>query len=133
MAKEDKIMRAISKINRLTQEGEIKWTKAEEAPKCLTTGTDDKILNFYLTSYENRNLGIYEERYQAWDGYSERFSWEQRIVLAIFDSDWKQREWEFPQKPGLYDLYRSVEYQVADVDSFLGSLLSDSEKNEANP
>ncbi len=117
-----KIVSLTSKLNRLTQEGVLKWRRMNP-PEDLTVGTDEIVTKFYATEYEGRNLGIYEERYRDHGAPY----WDNRPVLALFTKNW-QKEWEFPQVAGTWELMRSVEYQLADVDSFITKILG--EKHE---
>ena len=50
MGTDKKIISVISKLNRLTQEGKIEW-KRIHPPENLTLGTDEKIVDFFATSY----------------------------------------------------------------------------------
>jgi hypothetical protein len=117
-------IQVITKLNRLTQEGKLKWERMQP-PASLTSGTDSKVFDFYGTRYKGRNIGLYEERYQAFDDeYFHRSYWTDKEVLAFFSDEW-QKEWEFPIGAGVLELLTSVKYQIAGVDSFISDLLED--------
>ncbi|MCI0693302.1 hypothetical protein L0337_15020 [candidate division KSB1 bacterium] len=121
-----KFISVISKLNRLTQEGELKWRRMDP-PAGLTSATDDFVTAFYGTKYEGRNLGIYEVRYKAYDPDHDRVYWDNSAIVALFTENW-QKEWEFPQVAGIWELMRSVEYQMANVDGFVSKILGDEKK-----
>jgi hypothetical protein len=125
MATDQDVIAVVSKLNRLTQEEKLNW-ESREAPKALTTATDDRIVNFYGATYKKRNLGIYEERYQSYDPEFDRPYWAGRLVLALFSDDWR-KEWEFPHAPGISELFQSVQYQVADIGGTMNDFLKDEE------
>lgn len=121
----NKYISAISKLNRLTQEGKLKWQQIKPSGKM---GLDQQghITNFYVTDFEGRKIGIYEERYQEYDGYTDRFHLSDRIGIGLFNDD-LDLEWEFPDNlSGKYELMQSIKYQTADVERFIGEIL---EKN----
>ncbi|MEW6586734.1 MAG: hypothetical protein AB1442_14150 [Nitrospirota bacterium] len=122
MANESKLIQFATKLNRLTQEGTIEWSRMDP-PDSLTKATDDKIFHFFGARYKGRNLGLYEERYQTYGDYDELI-WTQRWVLAFFDDEWEEA-WRFPSIQGIPELAESVMYNVADVDSIIDDLLSE--------
>lgn len=129
MPTDREIIQVITKLNRLTQEGKLEWSRTKP-PDSLTTGTDEQIFEFYCTTYKDRNIALYEERYQAYDDeYFHRSYWTSRLVLAFFSDDW-EKEWEFPRSAGIFELLKSVQYQVADVDTFIDEILKDSDDGE---
>ena len=129
MPSDIEIIQVITKLNRLTQEKKLEWMRMDP-PVSLLAGTDEKIFDFYRTKYKNRNIGLYEERFQSYDDdFSHKTYWTQRLVLAFFSEDW-EKEWEFPQSTGLSELLISVKYQVADVDSFIDEILKDNDDRE---
>jgi hypothetical protein len=117
-----KYIEAIAKFNRLTQSGKIKWER-RNTPEHLTRGTDFIIVDFYGTNYQGQNLGLYLSKFRAFDSETELPYWAQQKDLALFDENWNET-WRFPNVSGIDDLYRSVKYQVADIDKFIDSVLS---------
>ena len=129
MATDKEIIKVITKLNRLTQEGKIKWERREPPPS-LVTGTDSKIFDFFATNYKGRNIGLFEERYQGWDeDYFHGAYWTDRLVLAFFSTAW-EKEWEFPKSPGIYELLTSIKYQVAEVETFMNDFLKEDDTEE---
>jgi hypothetical protein len=124
-----KYVTAISKLNRLTQEGKIRWTR-RSVPKGLTRGTEDYIDSFYSAKHKDKFLGVYELRYRTYDSESDSFFWTSQLVLALFTADWSKL-WEFPPTSGTTELLRSIEYQVSGVEDFVDGLLSESDVDES--
>ena len=128
MGTDKKIISVISKLNRLTQEGKIEW-KRIHPPENLTLGTDEKIVDFFATSYKDRKIGLYEERYQAYDGDYDQSYWTSRWILAFFSGSW-DLDWVFPHKPGIFELLESVRYKITGVDEIIDEFLDDDNDNE---
>lgn len=127
MATDKQIISVISKLNRLTQEGKIEWERMHP-PESLTIGTDDKIIDFFTSHYKDKNIGLYEERYQDYDPDYDRTYWTSVWELAFFSNEW-EIDWVFPRKPGIFELLESVRYQVAGVDTIIDEFL-DKDENE---
>ncbi len=123
MASDNEMIAIVSKLNRLTQEGKLIW-ESRDVPKALTIATDDMIVSFYGATYKGRNLGIYDERYESYNSDFDRCFWSTRLVLAFFSKEWR-KEWEFPQTPGVGELFQSVQYQVADIGGTISDFLED--------
>lgn len=126
MAIENKITRVISKLNRLTQEGTLKWGKMDP-PRNIASGSENIIASFYGTNYEGRNIGIYEERYRAYDSSSDEPYWTNQVTLAFFSNAWEE-EWQFPKVHGLYELLESIQYQSSNVEGFIDSILDEGDQ-----
>jgi hypothetical protein len=123
MEEQDKFVSVIAKLNELTQEGKLTWSK-EHFPENLNLGKDRPVKLVFSAFFRNKTLRIYAEEYKYW--YEEdRYEWDSRIVLAFVDDITSQNIWEFPQVAGLADLYESVRYQEADVDQFIDEILSE--------
>jgi len=117
-----KYIEAISKFNRLTQAGKIKWQRLN-SPDYLTKGSDFIVADFYGTNYKGQNLGLYLVKVRAIEPETERLFWAEEINLALFNEKWEEL-WRFPNVSGIQDLYYSVKHQVADVDGFIDTILS---------
>jgi hypothetical protein len=119
----------VAKLNRLTQEGRLRWTLAR-APSSLTQGSDSSIPAFFQCELRGKTVGIYEERFQDWSVEAEVFFWRTRLVLALFDYAGNQ-VWEFPDGlSGLGDLWNAVRYRSADVDEYLDAVLADDSEQD---
>ncbi len=123
-----KFISVVSRLNRLTQEGELTWRRMDP-PTDLTAGTGDVVTAFYGTKFEGRNLGIYEIRYKAWDPDRDTVFWANNAAVALFTDNW-EKEWTFPYVAGIDELMRSVEYQNANVDTFISKLLGNAQEQE---
>lgn len=124
MTPEDKVTNLIVKLNRLTSLGQIKW-KVMDAPRTILRGTDDHIPLFMFTAYKNQRFGLYQHRYQSYDGDHDRFYWSERVVLAILDTEGRVL-WETPEySPALFDLFETVRKKVANIEEVLDDLLAD--------
>lgn len=129
---------AISKLNELTQIGQLKWSISETrgAPIRMTgllnlaSGTEkipveaafkaeyqDKVLR--ITKYQvvvNENSGLRGGLLgYSGSGIDYRLEILDRSGVAIYN---------VPETTGLADLYKSIQYQITDVDGLLNSLLS---------
>lgn len=124
MHPEEKVTALIVKLNKLSSLGQIKW-EVRDAPRAFLRGTDDYIPLFMSTSYKGQRFGLFENRYQAYDGEHERLYWTNRIVLAILD--WEDRAlWETnSQTPALFDLFETARKKVSNIDGLLDELLDD--------
>lgn len=123
-----KYIAVVSRLNRLTQEGTITW-KSSKVPEGLTAGTNNIVNLFYSAQYEEKNIGIYEERYEAYDSDHDETYWTTRLVLAFFSNEWTE-EWIFPPLSGILELLNSVKYQSSGVDDFFNKILQDEKRSK---
>lgn len=117
----------VTKLNRLTQEGKIKW-EASLPPKNLVAGTDDKVVTVFYGNYRNRWIGLFERRYQGFDPDTETYYWTSQPIIGIFSGTDRDAVllWEFPSVgTASDDLLESVRYQSVDGKQLLEELLSD--------
>jgi hypothetical protein len=121
--KDEKLIKAISKLNQLTQENKIKW-EIMEPPSNLSKGRDVIIPFFYGTKYKANNFGIYEVRYETISHETGQLGWDNVFLLSVFSDDW-MKLWSFPRVSGVYDLLRSVGYQIGDIGKIVDSILSE--------
>ncbi len=126
--KDDKFIKAILKLNKLTKEKKITWGKMTP-PRNLHEGTDYVIPYFFGVTYKDKNLGIYEIRYKAIDPETETIYWTDHVILSVFSEDWTW-VWDFPDSPAINDLSRTINYQIANVDGLIDSLLDDEEEDD---
>lgn len=124
MTADDKITSLVVKLNKLTSLKQLDW-EVQEAPRAILRGTDDHIPIFMTCTYKGKHFGLYEHRYQEYDGEHSRYYWTNRIVLAILDRE-DRALWETPsQIPALFDLFETVRTRVSNVDDILNELLGD--------
>lgn len=126
MIPEDKVTALIVKLNKLTSLEHIKWCAAD-APRSILRGTDDFIPLYLTSQYKGQHFGLYQHRYQLYDGDHDRFYWRERVVLVILDQD-QRVLWESPESSSaLYDLFETVRKKVSNIDGILDDLLSDND------
>jgi hypothetical protein len=118
-----RLVEFIAKLNRMTQEGRIKW-QLYQPPEYLTSGTDDIYPFFWGAKVDDKKLGLYVQRHITSDFFRINKYWEEKTVLAFCQDDWTP-VWEFPQIAGINELRSSVERQSVGVDSFIDRLLSE--------
>lgn len=129
---DDKTTTLLVKLNRLTSLGKINWT-VEPPPRAIVRGIDDRIPVFLRALYKGRSLGLFQQRYQTYDGERDRFFWSERVVLAILDSD-DNVLWEVANNSSaLNDLFDTVRRKVADVDSIIDDLINDTDEDSGHP
>lgn len=127
MNADDRITSLIVKLNKQTSLEQLEW-EVHDAPRAILRGTDDYIPIFMSCTYKGKRFGLYEHRYQAYDGEHERFYWTNRIVLAILDRE-DRVLWETPsQIPALFDLFETVRKRVSNIDGILDELLDDDDE-----
>lgn len=123
----DKLVEAVAKLIRLTQDGTIRWSSAEP-PEYLLGDSEDYVETVFTASHDNRNLRLYNRIYKAdvipllQTISSPSSLWKSEVNLEIVDSSYNPI-WTFPRVTPLIDLLDSVRYQVADVNDFIEGLL----------
>lgn len=126
MIPDDKITALIVKLNKLTSLEQLAW-HVEDAPRSILRGTDDFVPLYMTAQYKGQRFGLYQHRYQSYDGDHDRFYWSERVVLVILDRE-DRVLWESPRSSSaLYDLFETVRKKVSDIDGILDDLLSDDE------
>lgn len=121
---DDKIIALLVKLNRLTSLGQIRW-EVHDAPRQLLRGTDDYIPFFLFTRYRGQSFGLYQQRYQSYDGERDRFYWNERVILAILDDEGRAL-WETTHEySALIDLFETARRKVANVDGIIDDLLKE--------
>lgn len=109
MPSREKLIDALVRLIRGTQEGRIRWTIEK---------TIDGVK--YVTDYKSRRLRLYSiRRIDHWDAQEEAY-------LEIID-DAGTSLWIFPRVSGLDDLLGSVRYQTAAVKGLLDEIIEDPE------
>lgn len=113
----------VSKLNQLTLEGRLEWERMDP-PAAISSGVNDRVFNFFGTTYRGRRLGIHEERHQTYHDDLDRYIWQRRVVLGFYTDDWELQV-EAPEVSGLQELYETVKHQEAELDGFVESLLKE--------
>lgn len=126
---DDKTTALLVKLNRLTSLGKINWTVGPP-PRTIVRGTDDHIPIYMAAIYKGREFGLFQQRYQSYDGERDRFYWSERVVLAILDQD-ENVLWEIANNSSaLHDLFETVRRKVAGVDGIIDDLINDAEDEQ---
>ena len=126
MISDDKVTALIVKLNKLTSLGQLKWN-VEDAPRPILRGTDDYVPLYMTSRYKGQRFGLYQHRYQSYDGEHDRSYWSERVALAILDLQ-DRVLWECPHaSSALYDLFETARKQVSNIEEIVDDLLSDDE------
>jgi len=96
----EKLIEAIVRLIKGTQEGEITWVVEKQRPRME-----------YETNYKGRRLRLYESAHDLPD-------------LEIIDDNGFTL-WTFPRVSGLDDLLSSVRYETTGVKNFLDEIIDD--------
>jgi len=115
----ERVIDAIVKLIRETQEGKITWT-TKESPASLKLDANTAVDIVYETAYKDRRLRLYKENYLVDPGSY----WTSETILEITNEKGSTL-WTFPDVTGLDDLLDSVEYQAAGVRKFLDEIVRD--------
>lgn len=121
---DEKITALLVKLNRLTSLDQIQWM-VQEAPRPLSRATDDYIPFFMAAIYKGQKFGLFQQRYQSYDGDRDKFYWSERLVLAILDNEGRAL-WETARySSALADLFETARRKVSNVEGILDDLLKD--------
>lgn len=126
MIPDEKITNLLVKLNKLTSLGQLQW-EVQDPPRTIARGTDDFIPLFLTTTYKGQRFGLFQQRYQWYDGEHDRFSWSEQLVLAILDNQ-DRMLWETHQSSALHDLFETARKKVSNVDKLIDDLLEDGDK-----
>lgn len=107
----DRLIDAIVKLIRGTQEGEVTWAVKKLTPALSLTDPKIGVQTAYETEFRGRRLRLYEVDFSSPN-------------LEIIDDNGTAL-WTFPPVCGLDDLLSSVRYQTADVKKFLDDIIGD--------
>jgi len=112
----------VAKLTRLTQEGQLVWTR-RKSPSTLGSESQARISEFYGTNFQGKNIGIFlkTEKHYSEEELPYNYS---RPALALFSDAW-ECEWECPDVAGTSELYDAVRYEVAGVDQWLNTFMND--------
>jgi hypothetical protein len=120
-------VKVVTKLNRETKEGKIKWEVNRSKPSSLS-GTEILVENVYTAQVLNKKFRLY--KYQSkYFRDEESYEWTESFRLEFID-DWGNSEWTFPDDRSVYDLYSSVRYKTSNIEKFVDDFLTDEEKNE---
>ena len=116
----DRWMKAIVRLNFLTQEGKLKWHLID--PPDLR-GTSDHVEVAFGTTFEGESLRIFRRRHTVATDV-DQYGWQSTPELQIIDAEGRTL-FTFPFMTALVDLYETVQYQTSGVGSLLDKLAGD--------
>jgi hypothetical protein len=125
LSKED-FVSAVTKLNDLTRRGLIKWRRAQPVRLAGSVGTA------YETEHNGQRLRLVAYSPPRVRGFYQSSSSNERLygaaeptefVVEIVDNEGIPI-YEFPKVQGIADLFDTVRYQLADIEEFIKSLVS---------
>src|SRR3954463_11918134 len=122
MARSNKWVAFVAKLNEQTQEGKMRW-RADRFGDDLLVSHFQRYGPVYSVEVGGATVRIYHERLRQMTLDEEEF-WEDSVVMDIKTTT----EGEFvriPMVPGIEDLYETVAYKSNKVDEFLDRFLSE--------
>lgn len=122
-------IKIITKLNRDTKEGNVKWESIYVKPSSLI-GSEELMGNVYIAKVLEKKIRLYKYQTKSYHYYEEgTFEWVSQYRLEFIDHRGNP-EWTFPGDPAIYDLYETVQYKTSDLDKFLDDYLTDEEEND---
>lgn len=120
MAKTNRWVSFIAKLNQLTQDGQVRWD-VQQQPDLL--GSDFQQYGpAYVAQVDEATVRIYRIKIRSTTHDDEGY-WNDAVNLEIKTSE-SADFIKIPRTPGIEDLYESVVYKTANVDQFLERFLS---------
>ncbi len=123
MIEENKISAALSKINRDTREAKLVWKTIKLFSNSQLGLAEEIVGKIYSTEFNNRKILLFKVNKKVQTDEFE-FNWIPSYKLVVVDQNYNI-DWEFPQHRGIADLYETVSYKLADMDSFFNSIQDD--------
>jgi len=114
------VRNAIAVLAVKTQDGELRWEKSDP-PSNLTRTIDARIDLCYLTSYEGKNLRLYERKERSFISEYEDWYWGSSIILEMIDDEGRTLD-TFPNVTTLNELWSAVRSQISGINNFIGNL-----------
>jgi hypothetical protein len=120
MASESQAVSVIARLNRLTQEGVLRWRR-RPANKVSYPG-DGSFDVVYWTEYEGKNVAVFELSFRDYDPEHDEVFTSTRAVVALCDPEGRL-EWEFPRTPNAWDLLEAIRFRTHEVETFFDRVL----------
>ena len=115
-------VKVVSKLMRDTAERHVEWQRMTPPPS-LTVAGEHTVSEFFGTTYNSRNIGLYVVVRPVYDEYPDLLGRTAHPTLALFTQDWRL-QLEVPVQAGLDALLAAVRSDDADVDSFVDAVLT---------
>lgn len=109
----------ISRLNRETQEGKLKWERSPARPP----GTD--IDELYLAQFKNWTVGVYNRSFKDYSDETDEWFTNTELRVGLFDVATNELLFTVPEKEGVYELFQAVQKQYAKADEFAQAILAD--------
>jgi|SRR6476620_5811634 hypothetical protein len=122
MASSNRWVSFVTKLNRLTQEGRIRWKWIGEQPDLLSSNFQ-QYGPAYVARLDDATVRIYKEKIRRMTDVEEEY-WDSTVVLEIRTDDGGTFI-RVPKTPSLEDLYETVTYTESKVDEFLTKFLKE--------
>ena len=103
----------------MTQNNTVSWKRS--SPPNNLMGTEQEVDFVYTTTYQGKNLRVYEENYKHFTDEFE-FFWAERPIVEFTDINFTPL-WRFPILSNTYNLLETIRYKDAGVDDFISSVL----------
>lgn len=116
----------ITKLNRETKEGKLKWETIRNKPSSLS-GSEVLIDNVYVCQVLEKKLRLYKYQSKYFID-EERYEWTDSYRLEFMDV-YGNSEWTFPEDRGIYELYESVRFKASNIEKFMGDYLTDEDSD----
>ncbi len=119
----------ITKLNRDTKEGTIKWEVNRNKPSSLS-GSEILTDNVYTCKVIDKQFRLF--KYQSKYYYDEGlYEWSDNFRLEFVDA-WGNSEWAFPDDRAIYDLYETVRFKTSNIENFIDKFLTEEDKEETD-
>lgn len=128
MIEENKIVKVISLINKLTKEGAITWEIVHN-PSRLSLNGDESLNGFvYDATFNNQKLRLFKYNHKFYTDYDE-YATTSSTRLSFIDNQ-RNSLWDFPEDRAIDDLYQTVRFKTSRIEDFFNSLELDEDKDD---
>ncbi|HWV06676.1 hypothetical protein [Ralstonia sp.] len=121
MFSDEKILKLIVSLNRLTSTGVLEWTLSEP-PRRVTAGLDIVVPLYIEAQHRGQRFALYQERSRRFDGERDQFYAVEDLVLAVLDMEGRVLFEVRDQYSALQDLFARARASLVDIDSILSDL-----------
>lgn len=116
MSEISKLERLISNLFQSTLNDSIVW-RIEAPPKVLIENTDSFFPLFLITTYKDKEIGLYEQRYKYYMD-EDVWCWATEIGLCIFTNNYVSYRYE-KSSPALKSLFLKASEKASGIDDLL--------------
>lgn len=112
----DKLERLISNLLQSTLNNSIVW-RIEAPPAALIENTDSSFPLFLITTYKDKKIGLYEQRYKYYMD-EDAWCWATEFGLCVFTNNYISYKYE-KSSPALKSLFLKASEQASGIDDLL--------------